>query len=120
MKTKHTKNKYPLVRVVWRDSNIYRLQDSIEYALDTYAIETISTVGFLIGYQDKNPILARDLLNKDIDQRCSVVIPVENIVSLVKIKATKAMPAGRQGKTDFDSEQIWKSKAEMKPLRGST
>lgn len=110
--TKTSKNKYPLVKVIWRDSNIYRLQDSIEYALDNYAIEVITTVGFLIGYQDKNPILARDLLNKNIDQRCSVVIPVENIVSLVKVKITNGSIS------PDDDEQTLLRKIETKSPHG--
>ncbi len=90
-KSKSNKNKYPFVKVVWRDSNIYRFQDSIEYAVGNYAIEVITTVGFLIGYQVSNPIIARDLMNKGIDQRCSIVIPKENIVSLTKIKGDSSM-----------------------------
>ena len=115
MKTKITKNKYPLVKVVWRDSNIYRLQDSVEYALDNYAIEIITTVGFLIGYQDKNPILVWDLLNKNIDQRCSVVIPVENIVNLVKVK----MAGGGDAYNDDGLAWLPKTEAKISPKQKS-
>jgi hypothetical protein len=104
---KTNKNKYPLVKVIWRDSNIYRLQDSIEYALDNYTIEVITTTGFLIGYQGKNPIISRDLLNKNIDQRCSVVIPKENIVSLVKIKV-------KGDEADHVNGRLWLPKDEAK------
>lgn len=88
---------------------MYRFQDSIEYALGNYAVEVITTVGFLIGYNDRNPILARDLLNKNFDQRCSIVIPKENVVSLVKIKT-------KDGASDPGDEEIWSRKAENKPL----
>ncbi len=83
---KTTKNKYPLVRVVWRDSNMYRFQDSIEYALGNYSVEAIVTVGFLLGYNKKDPIVTREIMNKGFDQRCSIVIPKENILSFTKIK----------------------------------
>ncbi|MEN9524441.1 MAG: hypothetical protein RL536_510 [Candidatus Parcubacteria bacterium] len=102
---KKSKNKYPLVKVIWRDSNIYRFQDSIQYALENYSIEIITTVGFLIGYQNRNPMIVRDLLNKNIDQRCSIVIPKENIVSFVKIT---------NHKIDKD-DSGWLVKTESKP-----
>ena len=83
---KITKNKYPLVRVVWRDSNMYRFQDSIEYALGNYSVEAIVTVGFLLGYNKKDPVVTREIMNRGLDQRCSIVIPKENILSFTKIK----------------------------------
>lgn len=83
---KTTRNKYPLVRVVWRDSNMYRFQDSIQYALGNYSVESIVTVGFLLGYNKKDPIVTREILNRGADQRCSIVIPKENIISFTKIK----------------------------------
>lgn len=115
------KHKYPLVRVVWRDSNMYRSQDSIEYALGNYSVEAIVTVGFLLGYNKKDPIVTREIMNKGIDQRCSIVIPQENILSFTKIKgdysdhwewAEKRMPAN----TEKISAQPKKSKhAKEKP-----
>ncbi len=85
---KTTKHKYPLVRVVWRDSNMYRFQDSIAYARNNFTVEVIVTVGFLIGYQEKNPIITREILGRGNDQRCTIVIPKENVVSLEKIHGT--------------------------------
>ena len=92
------KNKYPLVRIVWRDSNIYRFQDSIAYALSNYVVESIVTVGFLLGYIEKDPIVTREIMNNGIDQRCSVVIPKENILEFDEIQG------------DFSSHTEWAKK----------
>ncbi len=105
---KTAKHKYPLVRVVWRDSNMYRFQDSIEYALGNYSVESIVTIGFLLGYNKKDPVVAREIMNRGADQRCSIVIPKENILSFTKIKgnysdhwewAEKRMPANTEKPT---------------------
>lgn len=77
----NNQTKFPVVKIIWRDAQMFAKQRTVEEALKKAAIDTVTTIGFQIGYEGKNPIVARDQMNNGLDIRAMIVIPVENIVS---------------------------------------
>lgn len=64
-----------IVKIKWRDSQMYITQESQEINFD-YAI--IESVGFLIKKDKTKLVLAGDLVGED--YRRVLVIPIENII----------------------------------------
>lgn len=80
---KDTKNFiYPIVKVTWRDANMFHKERELKDALKNIVIDTVVTVGFLIGYNEKNPIISRDYMLGNKSVRSSIVIPIENVISI--------------------------------------
>jgi len=61
--------------IKWRDSNIYMTQCGQE---DSFEVEVITSIGFVIQEDQKQIVLAGDLLGEDC--RRVIVIPKENIL----------------------------------------
>lgn len=69
-------------RVIWRDSNIYLKQCSID---DDFTYETIVSYGKTIQEDDEQITLAGDTIREK-DVRRVIVIPKENIISIKKYR----------------------------------
>jgi hypothetical protein len=82
MKNKLITARYPIIKIVWRDANQFAKERDVVDALKTIKIDMVTTIGFLIGYDGKNPIVSRDYMEVNKAVRNSIVIPVENIISL--------------------------------------
>lgn len=67
--------KYPIKKVVWRDSSMYIQQEPIDTEWD---VKLLTSIGFVIQEDKKQITLAGDLLDEDC--RRVIVIPKENIV----------------------------------------
>jgi hypothetical protein len=51
-----------------------------------FKIGVVVSIGFLIGYEKENPIIAREYITENKSIRGSIVIPKENIVENIIIK----------------------------------
>lgn len=65
-----------IVKIKWRDSNLYLTQG---HKNDDYQIATILSIGELIDIDDEKIVIAGDIVNGN-EVRRVVVIPVENII----------------------------------------
>lgn len=72
-----------IVEVIWRDSQRYLVQMSLTESKTT-EVAVINTVGYLVRRNDKEVVVAQDVMDDDI--RGVVVIPVENITKIKIVK----------------------------------
>ncbi|MCP4668239.1 MAG: hypothetical protein GY849_17980 [Deltaproteobacteria bacterium] len=69
-----------IIKVIWRDSNIYIEQC---HKTDVFSYETLITYGKLIQENKEQIVVAGDILGDEV--RRVIVIPKENIISIKKL-----------------------------------